>query len=212
MGAQWVVDYVDATADVDDLGTLRVSGSGAYVQDSRRPRPDDVFAKPLVLLDLSDFTAAPEPYFSYASDAEPSSAEPAGRPGTSAEIAYGPGWGVVWTYDDTTGRYVRQQPWGPHVTTDGTQVSAVNVLILEVASETRRIGEGSGAPVPVLDLVDASGAFIALSGGRSVAGTWSKAGVNERFQLHTDGGEGLLLTPGNTWVELPAPSAPVTVG
>jgi hypothetical protein len=212
MGAQWVVDYVDATANVDDLGTLRVSGSGAYVQDRARPRPDDVFAKPSVLLDLSEFTAAPQPYFSYASDTEPSSAERAGRPATSAEVPYGPGWRVTWTYDDTAGRYLRQQPWGPHVTTDGTQVGAVNVLILDVASQTRRIGEGSGAPVPVLDLIDASGQFIALSGGRSVTGTWSKAGANEPFRLRTDNAGDLLLTPGNTWVELPAPSADVTVG
>jgi hypothetical protein len=211
MGAQWVVDYVDATANVDDLGTLRVSGSGAYVQDRARPRPDDVFARPLVLLDLSDFTAAPEPYFSYASDTEPSSAERAGGPGTSAEVPYGPGWSVTWTYDDTAGRYLRQQPWGPHVTTQGTQVGAVNVLILEVASETRRIGEGSGAPVPVLDLIDASGQFVALTGGRSVTGTWSKAGANEPFQLRTDDAEDLLLSPGNTWVELSAPSAHVTL-
>ncbi|MGH8826323.1 MAG: DUF3048 domain-containing protein, partial [Jiangellaceae bacterium] len=28
MAAQWVLDYVDSVADVDDLGTLRVSGSG----------------------------------------------------------------------------------------------------------------------------------------------------------------------------------------
>jgi Protein of unknown function (DUF3048) N-terminal domain/Protein of unknown function (DUF3048) C-terminal domain len=211
MGAQWVVDYVDATANVDDLGTLRVSGSGAYVQDPARPRPDDVFAKPLVLLDLSDFTAPPEPYFSYASDTEPSSAERAGGPGTSAEVPYGPGWSVTWTYDDTAGRYLRQQPWGPHVTTQGTQVGAVNVLILDVASETRRIGEGSGAPVPVLELIDASGQFVALAGGRSVSGTWSKAGANEPFRLRTDDGGDLLLAPGNTWVELAAPSADVTV-
>jgi hypothetical protein len=211
MGAQWVVDYVDATANVDDLGTLRVSGSGAYVQDGTRPRPDDVFAKPPVLLDLSDFTDPPEPYFSYASDTDPSSAERAGGPGTSAEVPYGPGWSVTWTYDDTAGRYLRQQPWGPHVTTEGTQVDAVNVLILEVASETRRIGEGSGAPVPVLDLIDASGQFVALAGGRSVSGTWSKAGANEPFRLRTDDAGDLLLSPGNTWVELAAPSADITL-
>jgi len=146
MGARWVVDYVDATANVDDLGTLRVSGSGAYLQDGTRPRPDDVFAKPLVLLDLSEFTAAPDPYFSYASDTEPSSAERAGGPGTSAEVPYGPGWSVTWTYDNTAGRYLRQQPWGPHLTTEGIQVGAVNVLILQVGSETRKIGSPRATP------------------------------------------------------------------
>jgi hypothetical protein len=97
------------------------------------------------------------------------------------------------------------------VTTEGTQVGAVNVLILEVASETRKIGAGSGAPVPVLDLIDASGEFVALAGGRSVSGTWSKAGANEPFRLRTDDAGDLLLSPGNTWVELSAPSADVTV-
>jgi hypothetical protein len=210
MGAPWVVDYVDAVANLDNLGTLRVSGSGAYVQDDQRPRPDHVFARPLVLLDLSDLTAAPEPYFSYASDDRPSSAEVAGGPGTAVDIPYGPKWRVTWTYDDGAGRYLRQQPWGPHVTTDGIQVSAQNVLILEVASEPGKIGDGAGAPVPILQLVDGSGRLVALSGGRSVTGTWSKAGVNEPFQLRTESGDPLLLSPGNTWVELPAPSAGVT--
>jgi hypothetical protein len=117
---------------------------------------------------------------------------------------------VTWTYDDGAGRYLRQQPWGPHVTTDGIQVSAQNVLILEVASEPGKIGDGVGAPVPILQLVDGSGRLVALSGGRSVTGTWSKAGVNEPFQLRTESGDPLFLSPGNTWVELPAPSAGVT--
>jgi hypothetical protein len=43
MGAEWILDYVDSAADLDDLGTLRVGGSGAYVRDGRRPSPDDVF-------------------------------------------------------------------------------------------------------------------------------------------------------------------------
>lgn len=50
------------------------------------------------------------------------------------------------------------------MTADGTRVSATNVLILEVASSVRKIGDGRGAPVPVLDLVDSSGPFVALAG------------------------------------------------
>jgi hypothetical protein len=44
-----------------------------------------------------------------------------------------------------------------------------------------------------------------------VTGTWSKAGTNEPFRLRTDDAGDLLLSPGNTWVELPAPSAHVTL-
>jgi hypothetical protein len=211
MGAEWVLDYVDAVADIDNLGTLRVSGSDAYVVDAQRPRPDHVFARPAVLLDLSEFTAAPAPYFSYAPAEEPGSAEAAAAPGTALEIPYGPGWNVTWTYDGGTGRYLREQPWGEHTTADGVQVSAVNVLVLDVESRIDKIGEGSGAPVPILQFVDGSGEFTALAGGHSVTGRWSKAGVNDPFELRTDSGAELLLSPGNTWVELPAPDAAVTI-
>lgn len=211
MGAEWVLDYVDSIATIDNLGTLRVRGSGAYVLDAERPRPDHVFAKPAVLLELSDFTAAPAPYFNYAPDGERSSAELAGDLGAAVDVPYGPGWSVTWTYDDATGAYLREQPWGAHTTADGVQVSAVNVLVLDVATATGKIGEGRGASVPILQLVDGAGEFVALAGGRSVTGTWSKAGVDDQFAFHTDGGAELRLSPGNTWVELPTPSAAVTV-
>jgi hypothetical protein len=211
MGAEWVLEYVDSVATVDNLGTLRVGGSGAYVLDAERPRPDHVFAKPAVLLELTEFTAAPEPYFDYAPDGERSSAELAGDRGTAVEVPYGPAWSVTWTYDDATGRYLREQPWGAHTTADGVQVSAINVLVLDVAATTGKIGEGRGAPVPILQLVDGSGDFVALAGGQSVAGTWSKAGVDDPFVFRTDGGSELRLSQGNTWVELPTPSAAVTV-
>lgn len=210
MGAGWVVDYVDSVAILDDLGTTRVSGSGAYVVDGQRPAPDHVFAKPAVLLDLSEFTAPPEPYFSYAGEPGGSSAAAAGEPGRSVTVPYGSGWQIEWSYDEPTGSYLRAEPWGPHTMADGTGISAVNLLVLDVESLLGKIGGGRGAPVPILQLVDSAGLFVALSGGHSVSGTWSKAGVNEPFEFQTDGGEDLLLAPGNTWVELPAPGAGVT--
>lgn len=211
MGAEWVLDYVDSVADIDNLGTLRVSGSDAYAVDAQRPRPDHVFARPAVLLELSEFTAAPAPYFSYAPHDEPSSAEAAAAAGAALEIPYGPGWNVTWTYDGDTGRYLREQPWGEHTTADGVQISAVNVLVLDVESRIDKIGEGSGAPVPILQFVDGSGEFVALAGGHAVTGTWSKAGVNDPFEFRTDSGAELHLSPGNTWIELPAPDAAVTI-
>jgi Protein of unknown function (DUF3048) N-terminal domain/Protein of unknown function (DUF3048) C-terminal domain len=210
MGAPWVMEYVDSVADLDDLGTTRVSGSGAYDLDPQRPAPDHVFANPRVLLSLSSFTAPPDPYFGYALTGDRSSAESAGGPGQVVEIPYGPAWTVTWRFDEGSGGYLRSQPWGAHTTTDEVQVGAVNVLVLDVPSAMGKIGEGGGAPVPILELVHGSGRLIALTGGHSVTGTWSKAGVNDPFVLRTDSGEELLLAPGNTWVELPAPSAGVS--
>jgi hypothetical protein len=210
MGAGWVVEYTDAVADWDNEGTLRVRDSAAYVLDPARVRPDHVFAAPATLLQLSGRTAPPAPYFAYATRPGRSSAELAAGAGSSLEVPYGGDWSISWMYDDTTGRYLRDQPWGPHVVADGTQIGAANVVVIQVETVVEKLVEGHGAAVPVLQLVDGSGPFTALSGGASVTGTWTKGGVNEPFQLRTDTGDELLLSPGNTWVELPALSAAVT--
>lgn len=210
MGARWVVKYVDSVGRLDDLGTQRVPGSGAYVLDRHRPAPDHVFVQPRILIKLSDFRDPPEPYFSYAVDLASATATSATGAGSSAVVPYGSGWNMTWTYDTKTGRYLRSEPWGPHKMADGTRIGAANVLVLKVASKLGKIGTASGAPVPILELVNASGRFVALAGGHSVTGTWSKGALTAPFVLRTDSGEPLLLAPGNTWVELPGASAVVT--
>jgi hypothetical protein len=211
MAAEWVMRYVDEVADVDHLGSLRVDEPDAYVRDPSRPRPDDVIADPSLLLSVSSRTDPPRPYFAYSSDLAGSSAVRASAAAAAVDIPYGPGWTVRWTYDEAARRYLREQPWGPHETTEGAQVSATNVLVLEVGSVTQKLGEGEGAPVPVLQLVDGAGSFLALSGGHRVTGTWSKGAVDLPFRLTTAAGDPLLLAPGTTWVEMPAPDAGVSV-
>jgi hypothetical protein len=160
---------------------------------------------------LSKLTEPPAPYFSYAADLASASASSAGGTGTSAVVPYGAGFNMTWTYDAARKRYLRSEPWGPHTTLDGTRVSATNVLVLKVSSSVGKIGTGSGAPVPILDLTNGSGRFVALAGGHSVAGTWSKGPVTDTFVLRTDSGQPLLLAPGNTWVEMPGAAATVTI-
>jgi hypothetical protein len=209
MAAEWVMVYLQTTAQLDSVGSLQVpSTSGAYLVDPSRPAPDHVLAVPTVLLDLADTARPPKPYFSYA--ATPGEASTAsGIDAPAVTVPYGPNWDVRWDYDRNSGRYQRSQPWGPHVTVDGTRISATNVLVLQVDSVTEKLAPGEGAPVPVLQLIDASGPLTAYADGRSVQGRWSKAGVNEPFVLTTRGGGPLLLVPGTTWVELPA-DAPTT--
>ncbi len=211
MGAPWVISYVDSAGRLDDLGTLRVPGSGAYVLDRSRPRPDHVFVKPRTLMGLSKLTEPPAPYFSYAADLASASASSSGGAGTSAGVPYGAGFNMTWTYDAVRKRYLRSEPWGPHTTLDGIRVSATNVLVLKVSSSVGKIGTGSGAPVPILTLTNGSGRFVALAGGHSVAGSWAKGPVTDTFVLRTDSGQPLFLAPGNTWVEMPSAAAAVTI-
>jgi Protein of unknown function (DUF3048) N-terminal domain/Protein of unknown function (DUF3048) C-terminal domain len=209
MAADWVVTYVHELADVDDLGTLTVGGSGAYRIDNRRRAPNHVFAKPTTLLTLSKRTAPPAPYFRYAPDVGHSSAATSGSPATRVDIAYGDPASAYWTYDDASGRWLRFEARGPHILQDGTQVAATNVLVLHAQRDTTM--PNAGEHMTVLDFVDANGTLELLTGGRSVTGQWTKAGVNDPFVL-TDAREGsLFLTPGNTWVECVSEATPVSV-
>jgi len=206
MAAEWVLDYVLSVGTLDSLGSLQVpADSGAYLVDPDRPRPDHVLAQPPVLVELATTARVPPPAYVVhaASPAEASTA--GGSPAASLTVPYGPGWSVRWTYDPASGRYLREQPWGPHETVAGVQVSATTVLVLEVDSVLER-------DLPVLQLIDRSGALWALSGGSVVRGTWSKGAVDEPFVLRTQTDQPLLLAPGTTWVELPAPDAGVTTG
>jgi hypothetical protein len=211
MGARWVVKYVDSVGHLDDLGTLRVPDSGAYAPKYGRPQPDNIFVKPKTLMRLSKLRKPPTGYFSYADGLSSASAAQAKGKGSTVVVPYGAGYDMSWTYDAARKRYLRSEPWGPHRMADGTRISAANVLVLKVSSSVGKIGNASGAPVPILDLTNGSGRFVALAGGRSVKGTWTKGGVADKFVLRTDDGRPLLLAPGNTWVELPAADASVKI-
>lgn len=209
MAAEWVVRYLDDNGDLDHRGSLRVRG--VYEVDRSRPAPDHVLVPPAALLEHSQRDEAPAPYFRRAEDVAGSSAVEGGGAGSSVEVSYGGQWRVAWTWAEARGRYERSAPWGPHVTADGDRVQAENVLVLGVESRVEKLGPGSGAPVPVPRLVDATGPLVALSGGHAVTGTWRKGGIRDPFELTTDDGSPLLLAPGRTWVEMPPDDRAVVV-
>lgn len=213
MAAPWVMDYVDDYSDVDNLGTLRVRVStGAYTIDGGRVPVNNVFAHPETLMNVSDYTAAPKPYFSYGYTAAEVSTTASKKKATTISVPYGPRFSMSYDYDATTKKYLRSEPWGPHVLANGTRVSATNVLIIKVASHVGKIGTASGARVPLLSLNHGKGSFTAVSGGKRVSGTWTKGSENQSFTFTTAAGQPLELAPGNTFVELPDVGAKVSVG
>jgi hypothetical protein len=198
MAARWVLDYVDRAADVDDLGTMRVP-AGTYRLDDTRRAPNHVFARPSALLELSERTAPPAPYFSYASGLPQSTAQRTGAQASSVTIGYGGTSTATWAYDRASHRWTRAEKWAPHLIENGGQVAADNVVVLTARRDTS-FAKAKPA-MTILDVFDASGTLKLVTGGRVVAGRWSKGGVDEPFKFTTADGKPLLLTPGTTWVE-----------
>jgi hypothetical protein len=208
MAQQWVLDYIDAEADVANLGTMRVP-RGTYRIDSARVAPNHVFAKPAVLLDIAERTIAPEPYFQYAADVPWSTAQQEGAPATAVTIGYGGSSTATWRYVPDAGRWLRSEDWSDHVLENGEQVAADNVMVLRAA---RDYGfSQAGADMIVLDLDNTSGTLQLFTGDAVVDGQWSKAGINDPFQFVALDGEPLLLAPGATWVELAVDTMAVTI-
>lgn len=222
MAADWVLNYVDSFPSMDNLGTLRVRGKGAYSIDGSRVRivngqrqlEHAVVANPKVLAGLSKFKKAPQPYFSYGLTDTEVTALAVGKPASRISVPYGStptSFTMSYRYDRASGRYLRWNHWGRHRLASGKQVSATNVLVIRCSWKMDKIFAGGGAKDPVLKLIRGKGTFYAATGGKVVRGTWTKGEVGDLFQFTTNDGQPLKLAPGNTWVELPQIDAKVTV-
>jgi hypothetical protein len=209
MAQDWVLHYVDTTADVANLGTMRVP-RGTYRLDSARVAPNHVFASAEALLARTDRNSPPTPYFRYAHSVPQSSAQRVGAPAATVSIGYGDPSTAIWTYDGDRDRWLRAEAWSDHLLENGAQVAADNVVVLRAARDWSF--PQATSDMTILDLVNTAGPVEVFTGDAVVAGRWSKGGVNEPFELTTEDGEPLLLAPGTTWVELALDTMAVTVG
>jgi len=101
------------------------------------------------------------------------------------------------TYDEETGEYTRTisgQAYVDHET--GENITADNVLVQKVSST---VLDSKGRLS--IDMC-AGGEAILFTGGVMVEGTWSREDLDSRTVLVDSEGNEMLLTPGNTWVEV----------
>lgn len=222
-GAGPVVDYVQRFVEflVPGYSYMATRGTGAYSIDSSRVYQQHgetyydraVVCHPRVLASLTDRfgEGPPTPYLPFAtSEAGASTAD--GRPARTLGVPWMPGdiYTMRYTLDESTGRYLRSMPWGPHALADGTRVATDNVLVVRSAHRYERLG-GAGGEEPIHGIIDASGPFHYAHGGRYVTGTWRKGAVELPFEFTLEDGRPLQVAPGVTWVELARDSFEIEV-
>ena len=184
MAQGWVLDYIDAMADVANLGTMRVP-SGTYRLDPGRIAPNHVFASAEELLARTDRATPPTPYFRYAYDAIVSTAQLAGAPATTVTVGYGGSSTATWIYDHEQGRWLRAEEWSDHILENGAQVAADNVVVLRAA---RHWGfPQAGADMTILDLVAASGPVEGLHRRRRGGRTLEQGRGQRAVRVHDRG-------------------------
>jgi hypothetical protein len=134
---------------------------------------------------------------------------PQGGSGRSAMIAF-PSV-VAWTYDDTSGRYLRSSGGVPHVdATTQEQLGAANVVIQTVRHEATNIVVDAYGNTLIRIIPSGEGRVTVLRDGVSVSGTWRTAGAGMP-EFFDETGKSIALKPGNTWFEIVAATDKVTI-
>lgn len=103
---------------------------------------------------------------------------------------------VKYTYDRVNNRYVRFLADKPHVTRDGSAITADNVVV-----EFMTVGLLPGEKERLDLKTIGTGQLIVFRNGTTVPGTWKKDNNSGRTQFLDQQGNAIALNPGVTWIE-----------
>ncbi len=188
-------DTVERAINGSDFVALDAGSPDKFLNRSRRS-PHQVYSNVSeVWPQRQPHQAVPQQQFLYRNDGE----TPIGTPAAGAEVELD-SITARWTWDPTSGLYLREMNGSPHEDASGGQVSTNNVVVL-VMNYIPGVG---GSP----DAVSIGfGEVYVLTGGNVVHGVWTRPDRLSPFTLQADDGTPIELTPGRTFIELPRPDA-----
>lgn len=189
LGDAQATDQILFAQDLHDAGFFRVDS---------KPAPHNLWGR------TADFVAAAVDagvgpavaQFDFADPASGASATVSGERVETIDLDFSPLAHPHWEWDASAGVWDRYEYDEPHVTADGTPITATNVLILRV--DVRYV---YGYLPESLMIVEGAPGYVA-TGGAVAPLLWSKSDRRDRFELTTLDGEPIYLAPGQTWIEL----------
>lgn len=174
-----------------------------FHRDYSRPAPHNVYSSTQTILAAglarSHGLTAPKPLFTYGA------ISPVARPATSVGVSW-PAATAGWRW---TGKaWTRTQNGTADVLTDGTRVSATNVIVMSIDIGSTGIRDVAGNASP-LDITVGTNRVWVFRNGQVISGTWRRTAISRPIQLLDSRGNVIALSPGKTWIELlPRPRLP----
>lgn len=174
-----------------------------FHRDPSRPAPHNVYSSTQTILAAglarSHGLTAPKPLFAYGD------ISPLAHPATSVSMTW-PAASAAWAW---TGKaWARTQNGTADVLTDGTRVSATNVIVMSINIGSTGIRDVAGNASP-LDITIGTNRVWVFRNGQVISGTWRRTAISRPLQLLDARGHVIALAPGKTWVELlPKPRLP----
>ena len=188
------------SSPLTEVNLLDGKYQAAIIQQPGRVAPYSTFANTASLwaFDPSDVTP-PAPIFQY------STTLPAGSvagSGASVHIPFSSSSDVTWTWNPSTGTYLRSYAGVPDKLIDGSQTAAVNVVVMTVQTATGSWLENSEGGHEVLVTATGTGPLVVMRNGVAITGTWSRSSLTTPATFTAADGAPITLQPGNTWEEL----------
>ena len=180
-------------SDLIDLSASVAGAQGGFFRSGDHKKPHNLYAKTSALYTFTPvFAPTPPPQFLYRA------ADEAFNGQTSAGVDLKmDGVNVTWRWDTGSSSYLRFQGGKPHNDATLGQVSAANVVILEVDYRPSPADSRSPEAQTI-----GTGKVQVLTGGVMTSGTWTRDDRLQPFTLIDDSGSPIALTPGRSWVEL----------
>ncbi len=196
------VQMMQAT-NVFNANETEEQNKGTFSRDPNREAPHNVIVDIAKLQGSHPELTPPTKQFLFAIEENDANGINVPYMGTSVDMLkiYYPSALAQWTPSADRSVWLRTQDGKPHTdAADGSQISATNVVVLQVAID-RQYGH-----VPKTVMVSSGIAWVFVAG-EYIKATWSKASQTAPIVLKDDLDRNVLLNPGNTWVEL-MPKAP----
>lgn len=185
---------------VDEAGAVSIAFDGTsefFEEDPNRSEPHHVFSSTSVLYREAG-GGPPEPVFTFDSE-KPS---PVGsKLAREIHVDFSPSADVFWNFNRKKGLWMRSHGEEPHTMEDGSQVSAINVIVQVVEVRPSEIVDAAGNPSPEIDAIGSGKAYV-FRNGRVIEGRWVREDEDDLTELVNAAGETIPLAPGPTWVEL----------
>jgi hypothetical protein len=196
-----VIDHSRALLISDD------HGDPGFHRDRSRSSPYNLYVSTPVLYQFgSRKQLAPAPQL-YNFSSAPAAGASAAR---TVSLHFSDRSSAGWTW--TGNRYERTQDGAPAMLSDGTPMTATDVLIMSVAIRGTGIFDTAREEDPFV-VVTGTGTCWLLRNGTVIQGHFQRPSTTTPMVLTGPGGEPLTFQPGRTWVELlPVASNPVFAG
>lgn len=193
-----------AAAGLIDVNFTKAAAMKSYHRDPARLAPHNLYTSTHELYTVAHTgELAPKPVFTYSKDA------PAGTRVAQVHLPFSSYSDVYWKWDGSKNRWMRFHGSVPHTLSDGTQVSATNVVVQVVRVVQTDITDVNGVHSPEVVSTGSGKAYV-FRNGKVIAGTWHRGSLSEITSFVDSHGDEIPLAQGNTWVELVPQGIPIT--